>query len=49
MPLGGGLSPNVAAGVVLSATMSRNSYTTDPNVIVDELREVARGRDHVLA
>lgn len=45
----GPLRPEVKLGVELSAIMSRNMYTTDPDPVLDQLRATAGDRIDILA
>jgi hypothetical protein len=42
------LHPDVLLSISLSAAMSRNQYTADPQPIIDELRQLGGGRPDIL-
>lgn len=43
-----GLHPDTLLGITLSATMSRNKYTSDPGPVVEELLQTAGDRLDIL-
>ncbi|MFK4760282.1 hypothetical protein ACI3KS_05040 [Microbacterium sp. ZW T5_45] len=49
MPKPKHLHPDTLLSIRLSATMSRNRYTSDPGPVIDELRQIAGDRLDILA
>ena len=49
MPKPKHLHPDTLLSIHLSATMSRNRYTSDPGPVIDELRQIAGDRLDILA